>query len=175
MEVKFDAEWKRLMDTSELAFHASEQGLRRAGAQALAEVNENFKRRGRPQRWNGLTPEYRKRKKSGKVVPGGQLSSTAQGRADLVLTGALLRASVMRPRHRLTRTYLDLWPNPTVRMGRSAVGVYADFVNGGTSKMHKREYYSVPMSAERNLAIEYEIGFMNVLHGVPDPVGRQFG
>jgi hypothetical protein len=174
VELTFNRQWAHLMNTCEIGRKAAAQGLRRAGAQALAEVLKNFQARGRP-KWARLSDSYRKRKREGKAAPGRQQASSARGLADNVLTGALLMAAVARPRSKLGPDFLDLWPNPTVYLGRQPVGVYAGYVNAGTGKMPAREFYVVPHSAMSELARQYVIGFMNVLHGVPDPVGRHLG
>jgi len=168
MDVKFDAGWERWTRGTELGRNANEQGLRRAGAETLRQIGINFQKRGRP-RWKPLTRAYKKRKRKGLVVPHRQMSSSARGLGDNVLTGALLRATIARPKSNLTRFYIDLWPNPAIRLNKLAVGRYADFVE------RIRPFMTVPRSALKDVALEYEIGFLNVLNGVPDPVGRQLG
>lgn len=147
---------------------AHRQGLRRAAAQAVVEVDTNFERRGRPQAWSAkpYSKRYRKGKQAGAIEPGRQVSTS--GSPDNMLTGAL-RMAATTPRSRMAREYIDLWPLPVVKLGRAAVGKYADHVNA------QREYFVIPPSAEQHLADQYKIGFMNVLLGILDPVGRQFG
>lgn len=167
MTFETNAEWDRLMRGDDLFEQANAQGLRRAGAQALKEVLQNFKKRGQPRRWKRLTDKYKKRKAAGKAAPI-QEASTVAGQADLILTGALLRAAVASPRHKLTKESLEIWPDGDIRIGRSSVGEYADSVNA------VRPFYALTDAAQRRIAKEYAIGFSNVLRGLEDSTGRIF-
>lgn len=176
IEVTFNEEWKRLAGSRPLFRMAVQAGLRRAAAQALVEVGENFRAHGRPP-WAPLSALYRRAKMDGKVQPGRQLASTAAGAADNTLTGALRIAALKHPRSRMGPDWIDLFPDPRIALetrrprggGPKPVGEYAGHVN------RARPFMTIPAAAMPVVAEEFVIGLKNELFGVPQHVGIDLG
>lgn len=168
MDIRFETDrgWERLAEGVDVFRRAVRRGLQRAGVQALAEIKANFEAGGRPGRWASYTVPYRLRKTAGIAVPGGQLSTSAI--PNLILTGALIRASVQVPSHQLFPSSLVLWPNPSIQLGgRSPVGKYANPVEA------LRPYYMVPAGEPmRRVAAAFSEGFLNVINDTKDAEGE---
>ncbi len=165
IEFSFDIAWHRIMDynggdSTGLAREAANRGMRAAVVCAVDEVEEIFKRRGRP-RWKALSPEYKKRKRRGKAAPGLQLNSTRTGLADLKLTGQLFTAAVLRPKVIYTRNMATIMPDLQVSFGGTPLAKYAKAVN------ETRPYYNIPKRSHAVIAKKYAQEYINTLNGVP--------
>lgn len=169
ISLNFDEGWQALINNAQRAIGpAIRQGLRRAGAAALQNTEKHWKPGGGIPPWKPYSDQYRKNKAAGMVAPGRQVSTSST--PDNILTGALKQAAIYMP--------LTFWPNSwtlvimprgPMQRGKSPV---ADYMN---AVFEQRPFYGMTPLEELDVAEQFAIGFINVLKGVPDPVGRHLG
>jgi hypothetical protein len=168
-EITFNREWEQLINATGRSLKpAVQQGLRRAGASALERIDKRWVPGGGVPPWKAYSAYYAQQKGGGQAAPGRQVSHSTI--PDLVLTGALKIAALYAPDTAWPNYHtLVLWPRRSVQRGKQPVGKYADAVYA------LRPFYGMTTADESVVAEQFVIGFMNVLHGLPDPVGRHLG